>query len=64
VLLVISDPGSAGNDLYTEAEEQAIADYVNNGGALLLAGDSDYTVTAIRVRLTPSWLKSPALASA
>lgn len=42
VLLVISDPGSQGDDLYTEAEEQAIADYVNGGGALLIAGDSDY----------------------
>ena len=42
VLLVISDPGSQGEDLYSEAEEQVIADYVNDGGALLVAGDSDY----------------------
>jgi DNA/RNA endonuclease YhcR with UshA esterase domain len=42
VLLVISDPGEQGDDVYTEAEEQAIVDYVNNGGALLVAGDSDY----------------------
>ncbi len=42
VLLVISDPGRRGDDLYTASEEQAIADYVNNGGALLVAGDSDY----------------------
>jgi len=42
VLLIISDPGFRGDDLYTEAEEQAIADYVNSGGALLVAGDSDY----------------------
>jgi uncharacterized protein YdeI (BOF family) len=42
VLLVISDPGMRGQDVYTNEEEQAIADYVNNGGALLIAGDSDY----------------------
>ena len=42
VLLVISDPGERGEDPYTAAEEQVIADYVNNGGALLVAGDSDY----------------------
>jgi DNA/RNA endonuclease YhcR with UshA esterase domain len=42
VLLVISDPGEEGDDVYTPAEEQVIADYVNNGGSLLLAGDSDY----------------------
>jgi hypothetical protein len=42
VVLVISDPGEYGQDLYSEAEEQVIADYVNAGGALLLAGDSDY----------------------
>lgn len=42
VLLVITDPGERGEDLYSEAEEQVIADYVNNGGALLVAGDSDY----------------------
>jgi hypothetical protein len=42
VLLVISDPGEEGDDVYTESEEQVIADYVNNGGALLVAGDSDY----------------------
>jgi uncharacterized protein YdeI (BOF family) len=43
MLLVISDPGSRGEDVYTDAEEQAIADYVNNGGAMLVAGDSDYS---------------------
>lgn len=42
VLLVITDPGQRGEDLYSEDEEQAIADYVNDGGALLVAGDSDY----------------------
>lgn len=42
VLLFISDPGTRGQDLYSESEEQVIADYVNNGGALLIAGDSDY----------------------
>ena len=42
VLLVISDPGEQGEDLYDDAEEQVIADYVNNGGAILFAGDSDY----------------------
>ncbi|MGC9400400.1 MAG: CehA/McbA family metallohydrolase [Anaerolineae bacterium] len=42
VLLVLTDPGERGEDLYTDAEEQVIADFVNNGGALLVAGDSDY----------------------
>jgi uncharacterized repeat protein (TIGR01451 family) len=42
VLLVLTDPGERGEDLYSEAEEQVIADYVNNGGALLVAGESDY----------------------
>lgn len=43
ILLVISDPGPRGFDAYTDAEEQVISDYVNNGGALLVAGDSDYS---------------------
>lgn len=43
VLLVISNPGERGEDVFTEAEEQAIAEYVNNGGALLITGDSDYS---------------------
>jgi hypothetical protein len=42
VLLVITDPGERGEDLYSDTEEQIIADYVNDGGALLVAGDSDY----------------------
>jgi hypothetical protein len=42
VLVIISDPGEYGEDVYTEAEEQVLADYVNNGGAMLFAGDSDY----------------------
>ncbi len=41
-LLIISDPGAYGEDVYTEVEEQVITDFVNNGGALLVAGDSDY----------------------
>jgi hypothetical protein len=64
MLLVISDPGARWEDPFTAAEEQVIADYVNNGGALLITGDSDYSnngnpeeINAILAKITGSRIR-------